>query len=238
MKRQRGKEAVDEDLDLWIDRFLHHLAVEKGLSRNTLEAYARDLQGFAARVRRRGISKVGGITAEHTLDYFQALRSKGLSARSTARTLSALRGFHKFLLQERAMGDNPLAAASFAQSRAPASVRAFGRRGGGTASATQPGKSPGSPRPGHAGAHVRGRSSGFGIDSSLGERREPGSRICPRPGKRIEGADRSPGKGRLPGLENLPRRAPASFRLPFLRSRPLSREERERHDPPGVSGRS
>src|SRR5512135_3543297 len=99
---------MDEDLDLWMDRYLHHLAVEKGLSRNTLEAYARDLQGFAARVRRRGVGKVGGITAEHTRDYFQALRSKGLSPRSTARMLSTLKGFHKFLLQERAMGENPL----------------------------------------------------------------------------------------------------------------------------------
>jgi integrase/recombinase XerD len=99
---------MDEDLDLWMDRYLHHLAVEKGLSRNTLEAYARDLQGFAARVRSRGVSKVGEITAEHTRDYFQALRSKGLSPRSTARMLSTLKGFHKFLLQERAMGENPL----------------------------------------------------------------------------------------------------------------------------------
>ncbi len=99
---------MDEDLDLWMDRYLHHLAVEKGLSRNTLEAYARDLQGFAARVRGRGVFKVGGITAEHIRDYFQALRSKGLSPRSTARMLSALRGFHKFLLQERATGENPL----------------------------------------------------------------------------------------------------------------------------------
>ena len=32
--------------DHWLDRFLHYLAVEKGLSRNTLEAYARDLQGY------------------------------------------------------------------------------------------------------------------------------------------------------------------------------------------------
>jgi integrase/recombinase XerD len=91
-----------------MDRYLHHLAVEKGLSRNTLEAYARDLQGFAARVRKSGIASVGAITAEHTRDYFQALRSKGLSPRSTARMLSALRGFHKFLLRERAARENPL----------------------------------------------------------------------------------------------------------------------------------
>ena len=74
---------MEKDLDLWIDRFLHHLAVEKGLSQNTLDAYARDLQGYAALVRGRGISMVAEITAEHTLNYFKAMRSKGLSPRST-----------------------------------------------------------------------------------------------------------------------------------------------------------
>ena len=34
--------------DDWIDRYMHHLIVEKGLSRNTIEAYARDLRGYSA----------------------------------------------------------------------------------------------------------------------------------------------------------------------------------------------
>lgn len=99
---------MEKDLDLWVDRYLHHLAVEKGLSQNTLEAYARDLQGYAAAILGRGISKMGEITADPTLNYFKALRSKGLSARSTARMLSTLKGFHKFLLQEQAVKEDPL----------------------------------------------------------------------------------------------------------------------------------
>jgi len=96
------------DLDLWIDRFLHHLAVEKGLSRNTLDAYARDLQGYAATVRKGGILGVGEISPEHTLNYFKTMRAKGLSPRSTARMLSTLKGFHKFLMREQAVKENPL----------------------------------------------------------------------------------------------------------------------------------
>ncbi len=102
------KILMEKELDLWIDRFLHHLAVEKGLSQNTLDAYARDLQGYADLVRERGISGVEEITAEHTRNYFQAMRSRGLSPRSTARALSTLKGFHKFLLQEQAVKENPL----------------------------------------------------------------------------------------------------------------------------------
>jgi len=109
MKPQTEKKTLmEKNLDLWIDRFLHHLAVEKGLSQNTLDAYARDLQGYAALVRGRGVSKVAEITAEHTLNYFKAMRSKDLSPRSAARTLSTLKGFHKFLLQEQAIKENPL----------------------------------------------------------------------------------------------------------------------------------
>lgn len=99
---------MEKDLDLWIDRFLHHLAVERGLSPNTLDAYARDLQGYTAMVRGRGVSKVEEITAEDSLNYFKAMRFQGLSPRSTARTLSTLKGFHKFLLQEQAIKENPL----------------------------------------------------------------------------------------------------------------------------------
>jgi len=94
--------------DAWADRFLHHLAVEKGLSRNTLEAYARDLQGYGTFLTEQGISKVEESAADQIISYFKRLRIKGLSARSTARVLSTLKGFYKFLLQEQAIPGNPL----------------------------------------------------------------------------------------------------------------------------------
>lgn len=97
-----------DSLDHWIDNFLHHLTVEKGLSRNTLEAYARDLQGYAFLLREGGIASVEGSSAEQAMGYFRHLRRKGLSARSQARVLSTLKGFHKFLVEERAVKENPL----------------------------------------------------------------------------------------------------------------------------------
>ncbi len=97
-----------DNFDQWIDRFLHHLAVEKGLSRNTLEAYARDLQGYLAFLAEQKISSLEEGSAEPIMGYFKFLRGKGLSARSAARSFSALRGFYKFLLQDRAISQNPL----------------------------------------------------------------------------------------------------------------------------------
>ena len=97
-----------DNIDHWIDRFLHHLAVEKGLSRNTLEAYARDLQGYVVFLAERKIFTLQDGSSEQIFAYFKFLRGKGLSARSTARTLSALRGFYRFLLQDRVISQNPL----------------------------------------------------------------------------------------------------------------------------------
>lgn len=96
------------NFDHWIDSYLHYLTVEKGLSRNTLEAYAHDLQGYTIFLMEQGIFHIGGSSAEHTMRYFKHLREKGFSARSQARTLSALKGFHKFLVQEGAIEENPL----------------------------------------------------------------------------------------------------------------------------------
>jgi integrase/recombinase XerD len=99
---------MTDTLDDWIDRFLHHLTVEKGLSRNTLEAYARDLQGYACYLRKGGIAAIQGTSVEQTMGYLRHLRGKNLSARSQARLLSTLKGFYKFLVEERVMEENPL----------------------------------------------------------------------------------------------------------------------------------
>lgn len=97
-----------DSLDGWMDRYFHHLTVEKGLSRNTLEAYGRDLRGYAIFLAERGILSAENSSAAEAMGYFKNLRGKGFSARSLARVLSALRGFHKFLAQERATEENLL----------------------------------------------------------------------------------------------------------------------------------
>jgi integrase/recombinase XerD len=99
---------MSNDVDRWIDRFLHHLAVEKGLSPNTLEAYSRDLQGYSALLRHKGVLEMGKVSSQEPLAYLKGLRSRGVSARSQARVLSSLKGFHKFLLRERAVAEDPL----------------------------------------------------------------------------------------------------------------------------------
>ena len=95
-------------LDTWIDRYLHHLVVEKGLSRNTLEAYARDLQGFSAFLSPKNGSGPKEISSDQIIVYFKKVRMGGLSPRSLGRNISSLKGFFKFLLQEGVLDENPV----------------------------------------------------------------------------------------------------------------------------------
>ncbi|MDE2333439.1 MAG: site-specific tyrosine recombinase XerD [Rhodospirillales bacterium] len=89
-----------------IEAFLEMLAAERGAARNTLLAYRRDLEGFAAFAAGRGEDLAAA--SEATLrGFLVALEASGLAARSAARKLSALRQFHLYLLRERIRADDP-----------------------------------------------------------------------------------------------------------------------------------
>lgn len=80
--------------------YLAHLRVERGLARNTLAAYERDLSDYAAHVTGQGVRQPSAIAAGHVVAWLSALHERGLSARSSARKLVAVRGLHKYLRRE------------------------------------------------------------------------------------------------------------------------------------------
>jgi len=81
------------------------LLAERGVARNTLDAYARDLKDFA-----RFLGKEDGLataTSDKLRAYFHALKKSGFSPRTAARRLSALRQFYQFLFAEGLRADDP-----------------------------------------------------------------------------------------------------------------------------------
>jgi integrase/recombinase XerD len=85
-----------EDISFWVDDYLEHLQVERGLSANTLEAYAHDLREFVShRATQTGTSE--GILPDQIAEFLAALTQRGVGARSQARYLSALRGLCRYL---------------------------------------------------------------------------------------------------------------------------------------------
>ncbi len=95
------------DLLRWIDTYLDHLRVERSLAANTLEAYARDLGALAARMP--DDAAPGDIDALAIAELLAHNVKSGVGARSSTRQLSALRGFFRFLIKERAIAADPTA---------------------------------------------------------------------------------------------------------------------------------
>jgi integrase/recombinase XerD len=91
-----------------VERWLDALAAERGLSRNTLAAYRRDLVALEAGVG--GGEAPLGADAPALAAHLRGLRRRGLSPRSIRRALSALRGFYGHLVEHGERADNPAAA--------------------------------------------------------------------------------------------------------------------------------
>src|SRR5436190_343220 len=89
------------------ERYLSHLRVEGGLSANTVDAYRRDLSKFHSYLHRRGIVPLGPLTPETLTGFLRSLQEARLSRASSVRCLSAIRGWLRFLVQERMIEESP-----------------------------------------------------------------------------------------------------------------------------------
>jgi integrase/recombinase XerD len=90
-------------LQVAIDRYLRHVAIERGLSQNTVAAYRRDLAAYAEFLATHGIDSVEAVAKADVSAFAQHLRTRAegaLVASSLARMLSSVRGLHRFLLGE------------------------------------------------------------------------------------------------------------------------------------------
>jgi len=94
-------------MEQYLDLFLNYLVVERGLSRNTLDAYGRDLSRYLDFLDKERIDHFDEVTPLLVLRYLAHLKNAGLSPRSRARTLVSMRMFHKFLLAEKYTEANP-----------------------------------------------------------------------------------------------------------------------------------
>ncbi len=88
------------DVPATIDAYLDHLATERGLARRSVEAYAHDLAAFAETLAARRIARPERIDAETIRAHVARLASRGLSSRSQARALAAIRGYLRHLVRE------------------------------------------------------------------------------------------------------------------------------------------
>ena len=89
-----------------VEAYLDHLRVERRLSSHTLESYARDLAALAAFAAGAGRA-VGSLDRPALEAFVREQRSRGLSPRSVARSVAAIRGFFRFLVLDRRLDGSP-----------------------------------------------------------------------------------------------------------------------------------
>ena len=88
-----------------INGYLDHLLVERGLAKNSMSAYRRDLARYQEFLVSRGIAEFSSVTANEISEFLISLRlgsgqHPALAPSSAARTLIAVRGLHAFLAKE------------------------------------------------------------------------------------------------------------------------------------------
>jgi integrase/recombinase XerD len=89
-----------------LDAYLDSLELERGLSRNTIASYRRDLERLVSWLGEERVSLLEA-QPEHLAAHQRSLRSQGLSPRSTARALASIRGLCRYLVETGARADNP-----------------------------------------------------------------------------------------------------------------------------------
>lgn len=92
-----------------VAEYLDHLAVERGLSSNSIEAYRRDLGTYVAFLDRRDV-ELRDATRADIEAFAMARRLGGYAVSSVERSLSAVKGLHRFMLREGFSSANPASA--------------------------------------------------------------------------------------------------------------------------------
>jgi integrase/recombinase XerD len=96
-----------DEIHKQIDQYINYLIVEKGLADATIDSYSGDLKRFVTFIKSYKINCIEKTDTTVILKYLIYLRDEGLTARSRGRHLVTLRGFFKFLIQEKVLKKDP-----------------------------------------------------------------------------------------------------------------------------------
>jgi integrase/recombinase XerD len=95
-------------VELQIKDFMHYLIVERGLAKNTIESYQRDLMKYRQYLQRvEQLASYNDVTRLMILSFLKHLHEQNKSSKTIARHLASIRAFHQFLLREKAADQDP-----------------------------------------------------------------------------------------------------------------------------------
>lgn len=105
-RNKQGTVDSEANVSVLVASFLDYAAVEKGLAPNSIMSYGRDLRKFVTYLHQTKLP-VDQVGHEHIRQFLETLYREGLSARSVARQLAALRHFFQFLVKDGSLGFDP-----------------------------------------------------------------------------------------------------------------------------------
>lgn len=93
----------------FVQAYLDHLTIERGVSPHTAGAYRRDLNRYLAHLTAHGVTELGQITPDLVSGFVRRLREDGLAPASVARAVVAVRSLHRYAVEERVSPTSPAA---------------------------------------------------------------------------------------------------------------------------------
>lgn len=95
-------------MEFQIKDFIHYLLVEKGLSKNTLISYERDLKGYIHYIQSvENMNSLQEVQRFQIVHFLGFLKDQGKSSKTIARHIASIRSFHQFLLREKVVDHDP-----------------------------------------------------------------------------------------------------------------------------------
>lgn len=95
-------------MDDHLKDYLHYLVVEKGLAKNTIVSYERDLKAYLRFIKKdEGLTDLGDVQRTHIIHFLSVQKDNGKSSKTLARNISSIKSFHQFLLREKALAKDP-----------------------------------------------------------------------------------------------------------------------------------
>ena len=91
-----------------IQNIIHYMVGEKGLDKNTVVSYERDLKSYTKYLQKvEGITSFHDVTRMHIVNFLHHLKENNKSSKTMARHIASVRSFHQFLLRERVVEHDP-----------------------------------------------------------------------------------------------------------------------------------
>lgn len=120
--------VYNETMEQLIEEYFAYLAIERGASPLTIDAYAKDLATYRAFLEERGKTDLSSIEREDILAFQKSQLDQGFAVSTLERRLSAIKGLHRFALRE-GYGDAVQLKRPSSQEAWPPSRCAFDRSG-------------------------------------------------------------------------------------------------------------